>query len=68
MDVADPDHAAERAHKRSYDTPLVTREYRAVNAPLGCEYPALRFLERLGVSSCQVVFSSTAPLPSRHSR
>jgi len=38
-----------RAFKRSYNTPLVTRDYRAVNAPFGAEYPAIRFLEKLGV-------------------
>ena len=40
----------ERAYKRSYNTPLVTRDYRAVNAPFGAEYPAIRFLEKLGLN------------------
>ena len=37
-----------RAFKASYNRPLVTRDYRAINMPLGCEYPAIRFFERLG--------------------
>jgi hypothetical protein len=48
LNLSDPDHALRRAYKRSYNTPLVTRDYRAVNAPLTCEYPAIRFLEKAG--------------------
>jgi len=40
MDVADPDAQLTRAHKRSYNTPLITRDYRAVNMPLSAEYAA----------------------------
>jgi hypothetical protein len=32
----------------SYNRPLVTRDYRAINAPFGAEYPMLRWLERNG--------------------
>ena len=31
LNLSDPDHALRRAYKRSYNTPLVTRDYRAVN-------------------------------------
>lgn len=41
--------AMNRAFKRSYNTPLVTRDYRAVNSPFGVEIAAIRFLERVGV-------------------
>ena len=44
-----PEDRTMRAYKRSYNTPLITRDYRAVNAPFGCEYPAIRFLEKLGI-------------------
>jgi hypothetical protein len=43
-----PGHDLKRAYKRSYNTPLITRNYRAVNQPFGNEYPAIRFLERNG--------------------
>ncbi|EOD41902.1 hypothetical protein EMIHUDRAFT_95099 [Emiliania huxleyi CCMP1516] len=46
--LSDPDHDTRRAYKRSYNTPLITRDYRAVNMPLTSEYPAIRFLERNG--------------------
>ena len=39
-----------RAYKASYNRPLITRDYRAVNAPLNSEYPAIRFLESAGFS------------------
>jgi hypothetical protein len=48
MNLSSPGHDLVRAHKRSYNTPLVTRDYRAVNAPLSNEYPAIRFLEAMG--------------------
>lgn len=37
-----------RAYKVSYNRPLVTRDYRSVNMPLGAEYAAVRWLERNG--------------------
>ena len=37
-----------RAFKASYNRPLITRDYRAVNAPLSAEIAALRFLESAG--------------------
>lgn len=37
-----------RSYKASYNRPLVTRAARAINAPLGAEYPMLRFLEKSG--------------------
>lgn len=37
-----------RALAASYNRPLITRGYRAVNAPLSAEYPAVRFLEANG--------------------
>eukprot|EP00038_Savillea_parva_P004136 m.134462 g.134462 ORF g.134462 m.134462 type:complete len:855 (+) comp11387_c1_seq1:141-2705(+) len=37
-----------RAYKRSYNTPLITRDYRPVNMPLNAEYPLIRFLEANG--------------------
>lgn len=40
-----------RAYKRSYNTPLVTRDYRAVNAPFGVEIAAIRFVERVGIDA-----------------
>ena len=46
--LSDPKHVHKRAHARSYDTPLITRAYRSVNAPLGPELAAIRFLERMG--------------------
>ena len=48
LNISEPGHDLRRAHKRSYNTPLITRAYRAINAPLGAEYPAIRFLERNG--------------------
>jgi len=48
FDLGDPDHQTARAFARSLDTPLITRDYRSVNAPLGPEYAAIRFLERNG--------------------
>ena len=50
MNMTAPNHDLERAYKRSYNTPVITREYRPVNMPLGCELPAIRFLERIGVN------------------
>lgn len=47
-DLGDADAGLRRAFKRSYNTPLITRDYRAVNTPLTNEYPAIRFLERNG--------------------
>ena len=63
MDVADPNAQLTRAHKRSYNTPLITRDYRAVNMPLSAEYPAIRFLERNGYSLhyCAGVDLAVAP-------
>lgn len=37
-----------RAHKASYNRPLITRDYRPVNMPLNSEYPLIRFLEANG--------------------
>ena len=48
LNLSDPKHVHKRAHARSYDTPLITRAYRSVNAPLGPEIAAIRFLERMG--------------------
>ena len=48
FNLSDPKHVHKRAHARSYDTPLITRAYRSVNAPLGPEIAAIRFLERMG--------------------
>ena len=48
LNLSDPKHVHKRAHARSYDTPLITRAYRSVNAPLGPELAAIRFLERMG--------------------
>lgn len=48
FNLSDPKHIHKRAHARSYDTPLITRGYRSVNAPLGPELAAIRFLERMG--------------------
>ncbi len=48
MNVTDPDHATQRAFKRSLNTPLITRGYRPVNAPFNNELPLIRFLERNG--------------------
>ena len=42
LNLSEAGHDLRRAFKRSYNTPLLTRDYRAVNAPLGCEYPAIR--------------------------
>jgi hypothetical protein len=39
---------APRSYVASYNRPLVTRDYRAINAPFGAEYPLIRFLERNG--------------------
>lgn len=39
---------APRSYVASYNRPMVTRDYRAINAPFGAEYPMLRFLERNG--------------------
>ena len=36
-----------RSYKASYNRPLVTRSTRAINAPLGAEYPLLRWLEEV---------------------
>ena len=49
LNLSDPKHVHKRAHARSYDTPLITRAYRSVNAPLGPEIAAIRFLERMGI-------------------
>ncbi|KAK7231920.1 hypothetical protein SO694_00083058 [Aureococcus anophagefferens] len=36
MNLSDPSHATKRAYKRSLNTPVITRDYRSVNArPLG---------------------------------
>ena len=48
LNLSEPKHVHKRAHARSYDTPLITRAYRSVNAPLGPELAAIRFLERMG--------------------
>ena len=41
-----------RAYVASYNRPIVTRDYRAINAPFGAEYPLIRFLERNGYHVC----------------
>ena len=48
LNLSDPGHVYVRAYKRSLNTPLITRDYRSVNAPLGPELAAIRFLERNG--------------------
>ncbi|KAH8045474.1 hypothetical protein JL720_16676 [Aureococcus anophagefferens] len=48
MNLSDPSHATKRAYKRSLNTPVITRDYRSVNAPFGAELAAIRFLERNG--------------------
>jgi len=48
MNLSDPGHATKRAYKRSLNTPVITRDYRSVNAPFGAELAAIRFLERNG--------------------
>ncbi|GAB5368460.1 hypothetical protein AAMO2058_001321100 [Amorphochlora amoebiformis] len=45
MDIEKP---MPRSYKASYNRPLITRGYRAVNMPLHAEYPAVRFLEAAG--------------------
>eukprot|EP01043_Picozoa_sp_COSAG02_P062348 COSAG02_NODE_8579_length_2516_cov_1.680596_2_plen_671_part_01 len=42
------DPGAPRSYVASYNRPLVTRDYRAINAPFGAEYPLIRFLEQNG--------------------
>ena len=49
----DPDHPRQhggppRAHKVSYNRPIETRHYRAVNTVFNAEYPFVRFLEANG--------------------
>ena len=51
-----------RSYKASYNRPLVTRSVRAINAPLGAEYPLIRFLERNGFD---VSYASGARLAPR---
>jgi hypothetical protein len=36
---------APRSYVASYNRPLVTRDYRSINAPFGAEYPLIRFSE-----------------------
>ena len=48
LNLSEPGHDLRRAHKRSYNTPLVTRDYRAVNTPTHAELPAIMWLERNG--------------------
>jgi len=48
LNLSEEGHDLRRAYKRSYNTPLITRDYRSVNTPLANEYPAIRFLERNG--------------------
>ena len=48
--IADASHVAVRALKRSLNTPVITRQYRPVNAVFNSEYPLIRFLERNGFS------------------
>ncbi len=40
--------AGRRAYKASYNRPIATRAYRAVNMPFNSEYPMVRWLERNG--------------------
>lgn len=44
----DPDAPARRSFKVSYNRPLVTRDYRSINMPLGAELPGIMWLERNG--------------------
>lgn len=46
--MTDPNHLYQRAFKRSLDTPVITRDYRSVNAPFGPEIAAIRWLEKNG--------------------
>eukprot|EP00929_Paragymnodinium_shiwhaense_P063240 TRINITY_DN31603_c0_g5_i1.p1 TRINITY_DN31603_c0_g5~~TRINITY_DN31603_c0_g5_i1.p1 ORF type:complete len:746 (+),score=133.22 TRINITY_DN31603_c0_g5_i1:153-2390(+) len=39
-----------RSYKKSYNSPLITRDTRAVNVVFNSEYPAIRWLERHGYS------------------
>eukprot|EP00928_Gymnodinium_smaydae_P031983 TRINITY_DN23293_c0_g3_i1.p1 TRINITY_DN23293_c0_g3~~TRINITY_DN23293_c0_g3_i1.p1 ORF type:complete len:721 (+),score=94.41 TRINITY_DN23293_c0_g3_i1:164-2326(+) len=43
-----PGADSRRSYKRSYNTPLITRDIRAVNAVFHAEYPAIRWLEANG--------------------
>ena len=38
MNLSEAGHDLRRAHKRSYNTPLITRDYRSVNTPFANEY------------------------------
>ncbi|XRA98385.1 Mo-co_dimer domain-containing protein [Pycnococcus provasolii] len=44
----DPKAPGRRSFKVSYNRPLVTRDYRSVNMPLGAELPGIMWLERNG--------------------
>ena len=67
LNLSDPAHMLRRSFKRSYNTPLITRGYRAVNAPLGAEYPAIRFLERSGYD-LHYASGADMSLPTRAAR
>lgn len=55
---------APRSFKASFNRPMVTRDYRAINAPFGAEYPCLRFLEKAGYKvTYQTAFDTHQGLP-----
>lgn len=67
LNLSEPGHQQRRAYKRSLNTPLITRDYRACNMPLHAEYPAIRFLERNGFdmhycAGADLATSRAAPL------
>ncbi|KAH8078449.1 hypothetical protein JL720_9640 [Aureococcus anophagefferens] len=65
MNLSDPSHATKRAYKRSLNTPVITRDYRSVNAPFGAELAAIRFLERNGYDGdarTMVIYKETQSL------
>lgn len=41
MNITEPGHDLRRAYKRSYNTPLITRDYRSVNTPV-CKHAHTR--------------------------
>jgi hypothetical protein len=49
-----------RCRRCSYDRPLATRSFRAINSPFGAEYPAWRFLEAHGFNIAYVASTDVA--------
>lgn len=66
----DPEQPARRAFKVSYNRPLVARDYRSINMPLGAEVPGILWLERNGYDAHYVaaadVDAGGAALLARH--